>query len=196
MLQWLDRYRGVLLFVLVVLVLLALVLFQLLRPEPSPVLLSTATPLPSPVATATPCPLRVYVSGAVQQPDVYRLLPDSIVKDAILAAGGAADDADLDRINLALAVSDGQHVYVPHQGEQNLPVQPPSDQRSSGSQVNLNTANLQELESLPGIGPTIAQRIVDHRQLHGPFEQIEDIMEVSGIGPATFAEIQDLITTQ
>ncbi len=194
--SWLERYRGVLFFGLFLLAVVAVILFQALRPRPEPILLSPPTALPSPETTPTPRPLRVYVSGAVLHPDVYTLLPDSIVKDALLAAGGPADDADLDRINLALPVADGQHIYVPRQGEEDLPVELPSRLPGSGSKVNINTADVAALESLPGIGPALAQRIVDYRQAHGPFVRIEDIMEVSGIGPATFQEIQDLITTE
>lgn len=193
--QWLERYRGFLLVGLVAAILGGVILFQVRRSSPQPILLSTATPLPSPEATPTPRPLRVYVSGAVQQPDVYTLPPDSIVKDALLAAGGPAGDADLDRINLASPVADGQHVYVPHLDEENPPVAPPSGQRLSGGKVNINAADAAALESLPGIGPTLAQRILDYRQANGPFGQIEDIVQVSGIGPATFEKMRDLITT-
>jgi len=193
---WLERYRGVLFFILFALVLAGVVLLQIRRPEPQPIILSTPTPLPPPEATATPRPLRVYVSGAVYRPDVYTLPPDSIVKDAVVMAGGPTGDADLDRINLALAVADGQHVYVPHLGEETLPVQPPSAQAASEGKVNINTADLTALERLPGIGPTIAQRILDYRQAHGPFTRIEGITDVSGIGSATFEKIRDLITTK
>jgi competence protein ComEA len=193
--HWLERYRTVIFVALIGLALTAVILFQSLRPSPRSIELSTATPLPSPEATVTPRPLRVYVSGAVRYPDVYTLSQDSIVKDAIMAAGGPADDADLNRINLAAPVADGQQVYVPGLGEENLPVQPPSRQSSSAGMVNINTADATILESLPGIGPTLAQRILDYRQAHGPFAKIQDIMEVSGIGPGIFEGIQDLITT-
>jgi competence protein ComEA len=193
---WLERYRGILVFGLIVAALAAVALFQMLRPSSQSILLSTATPLPSPEATSTPRPLRVYVSGAVRRPDVYILPPDSIVKDAMLAADGAADGADLNRINLASPVADGQQIYVPWQGEENLPVQPPAAKSASGSKVNVNTADMAALESLPGIGPSLAQRIIDYRQAHGPFARIEDIMEVSGIGQGIFDKIGDLITTE
>jgi competence protein ComEA len=194
----LDRYRGILFIGLIAVALAAVVLFQMLRPSSSSrsIMLSTATPQPSPEATSTPRPLRVYVSGAVQRPDVYTLPPDSIVKDAMMAAGGAADGADLDRINLASSVADGQQIYVPWQGEENPPVQPPSAQPVSGGKVNVNTADAAALESLPGIGPTLAQRILDYRQAHGPFARVEDIMEVSGIGQGIFDKIGDLIATE
>ncbi len=158
--------------------------------------LSTAIPLPTQASTPTPYTLRVYVSGAVRNPDVYTLLQDSIVKDAMEAAGGPTGDADLERINLALPVSDGQQVHVPRQGEDSPLAQPSSGQPAPGGKVNINTAGPDLLESLPGIGPALAQRIVDHRQIHGPFERVEDVTEVSGIGDATFEAIQDLITTR
>lgn len=196
MAQWLERYRGIVFVALIAAVIAGLVLFQILRPKPSPIILKPPTPLPSPEVTPTPRPLRVYVSGAVHQPDVYPLPPDSIVKDALLAAGGATDDADLDRINLALPVADGQHVYVPRLGEADLPVQPPSSQPASGGKVNINTADAATLETLPGIGPAIAQRIIDYRQANGPFAKIEDIKDVSGIGDGILSKIQDLIVTE
>jgi len=196
--QWLKQYRGALFFVLIALVLVGLVIFQVLRSEPRSDIQFLPLPSPSPLpeATPTPRPLRVYISGAVQHPDVYTLPLDSIVKDALLAAGGPADDADLDRINLAAPLTDGEHVYVPHLGEESLPVELPADSASSasGGALNINTADVAAFETLPGIGPGIAQRICDYRQANGPFARIEDIMNVSGIGPSTFAKIQDLIT--
>ena len=77
-----------------------------------------------------------------------------------------------------------------------MPVQPPSVQRSSDFRVNINTADAAALETLPGIGPALAQRILDYRQVHGPFLRVEDIMEVSGIGQATFEKLSDQITTE
>jgi competence protein ComEA len=194
--QRVERYRGIFLFGFIVLALAAIVLFQALRPSPQPILLSTSTSPPSPAVTPTPRPLRVYVSGAVARPDVYTLPPDSIVKDAISAAGGPAGDADLDRINLALSLADGQQVHVPRVGDDNAPVQSSPDGRASGVKININTADAAALELLQGIGPALAQRIVDYRQAHGPFVRIENIMEVSGIGQATFDKIRELIATE
>jgi competence protein ComEA len=185
------------LFAVIVVVVAGLVLYLLLQPKSQPVLIEDAlTPIPSPEPTSTPRPFRIYVSGAVQEPDVYELPWDSIVKDAVLAAGGATDEADLDRINLAQPLMDGEHIYVPHAGEESLPVEPASRQPAALGKVNINTASSAELETLPGIGPVTAQRILDHRQANGPFAQIESIMDVKGIGPATFEGMKDLITTQ
>ncbi len=198
---WIKQYRGAILFALIMLVIGGVVLFRLRRPAPAPISLQTATPSPAPSATPTPRPLRVYISGAVRRPDVYALPPDSIIKDALLAAGGPVEDADLDRVNLAAAVADGQHVYIPHQGETALPVSlscecsEPSGSGGQG-QVDINTADAATLDTLPGIGPVTAQRIIEYREAHGPFAQIEDIMHVSGIGQSTFAKIRDRITVE
>jgi competence protein ComEA len=194
--QWLERYRGILFVFLMVVLLAAVVVLQLLRPAAHPIILATATPSPSSETTPIAHPLRVYVSGAVSRPDVYTLPPDSIVKDAMMAAGGPTENADLDRINLASPVSDGQHVYVPRLGEVDPPLQPPSDQSAPGRKININTADLATLDTLPGIGPVIAQRILDHRQANGPFDRIEGMMDVPGIGEGTFEKIKDLITTE
>ena len=193
---WLERYRGPLFFVVVVIALAGVLLFQVFRPAPTPDIIDSLTPAPSPDPTPTARPLRVYVSGAVRKPDVYTLAPDSIVKDAIEAAGGASGSADLDRINLASPVADGQHVYVPKLGEENPPIQPPSNQPDRDGKVNINTAAPAALEALPGIGPALAQRIIDYREENGPFAQPEDVMNVSGIGPATFEKLQEHISTR
>jgi competence protein ComEA len=193
--EWIERYRGILFVALVVLVIVGVVLIQMGRPRPEPIELATATPSPTPGSTPTPSPLRVYVSGAVKVPDVYTLAANSIVKDAVMAAGGATGEADLDRINLASPVADGQHIYVPHLGEESLPVEPPSRAPADDGKVNINTADAATLALLPGIGPSLAQRIIDYRQANGPFARIEDIVNVSGIGPGILAKIEDLITT-
>lgn len=194
--QGLARYRWLFFLGVVGLVLIVVLLIQVFRAPSQPIFLSTATPPPSQEASPTPYTMRVYVSGAVLHPDVYLLPQDSIVKDAVEAAGGATGEADLERINLALPVSDGLQVHVPRQGEDSLPVQPPSRLPAMGGKVNINTADAAALESLPGIGPALAQRIIEYRQAHGPFERIEDVMDVSGIGTATFEGMEDLITTR
>ena len=210
--EWLDRYKAYVLAILVVAIAAGSVLLWLRRPQPAPVRLSTPAPTltPAPVATPTPAPLRVYVTGAVHQPDVYLLSRGSIVKDALAAAGGATADADLDRINLAVQLQDQQQVHVPHQGEGDPPAPPVAaasgadENRSDSagrssltpSAVNINSASTDELQTLPGIGPTYAQRIVDYREQNGPFASIEDIVEVKGIGPGTFAKLEELITVR
>lgn len=154
--------------------------------SPAPIVVM---PPPTAGPTATPAPMRVYVSGAVVNPGVYLLPPRSIGDDALEAAGGAAADADLERVNLAHELSDQEHFVVPHKGE-------PAATGREGARplVNINTATLQELEQLPGIGPAMAQRIVEFRQLNGPFRQIEDLLQVKGVGQATFDQLKDVVT--
>jgi competence protein ComEA len=167
-------------------------------PPGTPIVVSTPIPTPTPLPTLTPAPIRVHVSGAVRQPAVYELAPGSIVQDAVDAAGGPASNADLDCINLALELRDQQQVYVPRQGETSPP--PPvsggelDSGGSTGSLVNINTATTAELETLPRIGPAMAQRIVEYREANGPFAAIEDVQDVPGIGPATFEGLKDRIT--
>jgi competence protein ComEA len=168
------------------------------RPQVNtPIAVSTPLLTPTPLHTPTPAPIRVYVSGAVQQSAVYELPSGSIVQDAMNAAGGPTADADLDRINLAVELRDQQQVYVPRQGEANPPP-PVSGGESGGGQtgtvVNINTATAAELETLPRIGPTTAQRILDYREENGLFQTIEDIQNVPGIGPATFEGFREMIS--
>ena len=200
------RYRGYIVFCSVFFLVVGGVIGYLTprsgpvmsRAVPMPIVVSTPPPAPTPLPTATPAPIRVYVSGAVRRPDVYELPPGTIIRDALAAAGGATSDADLDCINLALEVRDQQQVYVPRRGE----ASPPSPGASGGAnarettgvKVNINTATAAELETLPRIGPTMAQRIVEYRQANGPFKTVEDIQNVPGIGPTTFAGLKDLIT--
>lgn len=139
--------------------------------------------------------MQVYVTGAVSRPDVYPLPQGSIVKDAILAAGGPAPDADLERINLAASLSAGQQVHVPRQGEAALPSLPARSEIIGDGRINVNTAGAALLETLPGIGPSLAERIVQHRESNGPFESVQDLLAVPGIGPATLAKFEEMITT-
>lgn len=193
--NWLERYRGYILITVINLVALGGVILFLRRPPPPELTIATPPPTVTPLPTSTPCPLRVYVSGAVAHPDVYKLPAESIVKDAIEAAGGATSRADLDRINLALSVADGQHIYVPRLGEESPPISPPTEpsgttSSKAGGKININTASQSEIETLPGIGPSKAQAIIENR----PYDSIEEIKKVPGIGEATFQKIKDLIT--
>jgi competence protein ComEA len=202
MADWLERYRGYIVIVLLGLIVLGGMFFFLRRPKPEPIFILTPEPTATPLLTPTPRPLRVYVSGAVAHPDVYELPYDSIVKHAIEAAGGSTGEADLDRINLARRVHDEEQIYVPRKGEESLPVSPPSGpalpspSSQGGGKVNINTATAEELSTLPGIGPTKAQSIIDYRTTNGPFQSIEDINKVRGIGEATFEKLKDKITVQ
>jgi competence protein ComEA len=134
-------------------------------------------------------------AGAVAHPGVYKLSGAARVTDLIDAAGGPAEDADLDRLNLAAVVSDGERVYVPRRGEVVVAdvSSATGDGRSTGP-VNLNTATLAQLDALPGIGPSTAQAIIDERTRRGGFRAVDDLLDVRGIGPAKLDAIRDLVT--
>lgn len=151
--------------------------------------------------------LRVYINGAVERPGVYALQPGDRLVEALAAAGGALPAADLAAVNLARRVQDEGHYYIPRVGEA-----PPSSAEAWASRdqvqtaalpgvaavsglVDLNTATVAELDTLPGIGPVRAQAIVDYRAQHGPFRSPQDITSVHGIGPTIYQQVQHLITT-
>ncbi|HLT70614.1 MAG TPA: helix-hairpin-helix domain-containing protein [Acidimicrobiales bacterium] len=148
----------------------------------------------------------VHVAGAVATPGVQRLPVGARVADAVEAAGGAAPDADLARINLAAPLVDGQQVYVLRRGEEAPPAvpavpgagAPPGGPTGGGSgpgaPIDVNAADAAALEELPGIGPATAQAIVEHRERHGPFRTVDDLIDVRGIGEAKLARIRDLVT--
>ena len=145
-------------------------------------------------------PIVVQVSGAVPRPGVYALAQGSRVQDAISAAGGFLAEAEKTGINLARALEDGEQLDIPYvEGSSPVIIDAPTEvvvgtAPSSTELININTASATELDTLPGIGPTTAQKIIDYRQLNGPFLAKEDIVNVSGIGPGTYERIKDLIT--
>ncbi len=173
--------------------------------------LVTRLPAGRPVTLQPPptqVPIEVHVTGAVLRPGVYLFAEGSRVQDAITAAGGLTADADVSGVNLAAKLEDGQQLDVPGGSGGGGAASSGATQSSPAFRVlpgiatetpqtdliNINTASADELETLPGIGPTLAQRIIDYRTQHGPFQRIEDIMDVPGIGPSTFDQIQSLIT--
>ncbi|MGC8950858.1 helix-hairpin-helix domain-containing protein [Chloroflexus sp.] len=145
------------------------------------------------IPTPIPSPLVVYVSGAVVAPDVYRLPPGSRVIDALQAAGGLTELADIDGINLAALVQDSQHIRVPYAGERMaLPAE--SDRSTDNGLINLNRATASDLEELPGVGKTLAERIIARRETQGPYRSVDELREVSGIGEKLFNQIAPLVT--
>lgn len=136
----------------------------------------------------------VHVAGAVRKPGLYELGPDSRVADAIEAAGGALPKAQIDLVNLAQVLADGMKIEVPASGEAQPVTTDPSGAPAGTVLVSINQAALEELETLPGVGPVTAQAIISHREEAGPFASLEELLEVSGIGPATFAEIRPHVT--
>lgn len=169
----------------------------------------TGTPMPTAETSATA--VRVHVVGRVRSPGVVRLQAGDRVQDAVRAAGGAAPGADLNRVNLARAVQDGEQVRVPRPGEK--VTEPPaagaatasgtsppgtggagtSGAGGSGVQVDLNSADESALDALPGVGPVIAGRIVQWRTEHGRFSSVEELSEVSGIGEKAMERLRPLV---
>lgn len=134
----------------------------------------------------TLAPISVYITGSVVSPGLYDLPDGSRVADAIEAAGGFLPIADKEQINLAALLVDGAQLNIENLSFYNA--------GGSSERVNINTANLEELDTLPGIGPSTAQAIIDHRRQYGKFQRIDEITNVTGIGPATYDRIKDLIT--
>ena len=130
----------------------------------------------------------VYITGAIQSPGLYKVSSSSTIGDVIKGAGGALPYGDIESINLAETVTGGQHIHIKF----NFHGNPESLLRNQ--KININTATVKELDSLPGIGPTMAKRIEEYRQSKGAFTSIEDIKHVKGIGDGLFKKIRDKIT--
>jgi len=168
------------------------------------ILLVSQTPRGAPIVlqTRTPKNIIVHVSGAVLKPGVLSLPASSRVIDAVMAAGDFTESALQDAVNLAAPLSDGDKIFIPSKTSTPPTAEnPPSKSPSTVSltqtptfPININRAQAQELEQLPGIGATKAQAIILYRQEHGLFKKTEDIMNVSGIGKVTYDQIKDLIT--
>ena len=154
------------------------------------------TPLPAP-ARAKPAAAKLLVidvAGAVRRPGLYRLRSGSRIDDAIAAAGGATAKAQLDTVNLAAPVADGEQVVVPRRGAAGAAsASAPAAGSSPSAPLDLNSATLEQLETLPGIGPVTAQKILDYRQAHGAFHAVAELEGVPGIGPAHMAQLKGLV---
>ncbi len=180
---------------------------------------------PAPRGPSRPARLYVDVAGSVRRPALYVLPKGSRVMQALLAAGGPARDADLDSVNLAEVITDGEKVYVPKRrppvpgslpsaaataritaaggavpkpgrgkGSRGGAVRAAKITADSGEQVSLNSATLEQLERLPGVGPSMAQKILDYRQQSGGFQKIDDLSLVPGIGPKKLAKLTPFVT--
>ena len=172
--------------------------------EPASPLIQGEIPLSAPGSRKTE--FKVYISGAVRNPGVYTLQPGDRLGDALAAAGGAVDGADLEAVNLARRVQDEAYYHVPRVGETPRPAvetasAPPRPAASASSEsapdsalIDLNDAPLALLETLPGIGQVRAQAIVDYRERNGPLKSVEEITRVQGIGATTYEQIRDLVT--
>ncbi len=169
----------------------------LTRPAPPTIEIRTKEPQPSPTVI-----LIIHVEGGVATPGVYRLAGDARVFEAIDAAGGAVEDAEVSGLNLAARVTDGQKIFVPVRGRPQDPAvanapganpTPATASAATGGRINVNTANQRTLESLPGIGPVTAQRILAYRASNGPFTQIDQLRS-AGVPAATLERIRNLVS--
>lgn len=186
--------RSVVILSVIVVVALVAGAGLLIATQPDPVKITVNPPLPTatPPPSATPAPILVYVTGAVANPQTTLELPaGSRVQNALDAAGGVTDSADLERVNVAGILRDGDHVHVFAIGESASALVPTP---GGGGLVYVNTATLEELTTLPGIGPAIAQRIIDYREANGPFVDLNALDAVSGIGAAMLDAIKDLVS--
>jgi competence protein ComEA len=157
-----------------------------------------AVPSVAPVRVAKPAPVKelvVDVAGAVRRPGLYHLRDGTRIADALAAAGGATAKAQVDLVNLAAPLADGEQVVVPRRAAAGAAAaaSPPSAAASPAAPLDLNSATVDQLETLPGVGPATAQKIVDYRTAHGPFHAVDELDGVSGIGPAKLAELRGLV---
>jgi competence protein ComEA len=207
---WMDQLRSLgrvprTVLAVVASVAVAVVCVMLLRPgaadsTPDESLPRASAPAAPASAAPTTAPVVVVqAAGAVMQPGLYRLAPGARVDDLIQAAGGLAADADADRVNLAALLTDGEKVYVPRVGE---PVpdgagdggaSSAAGPLSAASPIDLNSASIAQLDTLPGVGPATAQAIVDYRSAHGRFTSVDDLLNVRGIGPSKLEELRPLV---
>jgi competence protein ComEA len=167
------------------------------RSLPRPVTIAESGPGAAQQVSSSPSPsvtLIVDVAGAVHQPGVYEFAEGDRVIDAIERAGGSLPKAELSLLNLAAPLADGSQILVPKAGPPAVGVPGGTTPGSSEGLINVNTASATELETLSGIGEVLAATIIEYRTQNGPFASVEDLMDVSGIGPATLDEIRDQVT--
>lgn len=162
--------------------------FEIIPPQPT----GTAAP------TATLPPIVVYITGEVVTANQVVTLPvGSRISDAVDAAGGFTTEADVSKVNLATLLQDGQQIHIPALGEVVIAPTASSDQETpviTGGLLDVNSATVEQLSQLPGIGPALAQRIIDYREQNGLFKSLDDLDLVSGIGPSIISNIRDMVT--
>lgn len=170
-------------------------LLFLSRPEPTEITINPPLPTATLAPTATPEPITVYITGEVNDPQSTIILPfGSRVEDVVEQAGGFTDDANLDLVNLAGIVRDGDQIHVPSLFVEEVSEEIAVPTPSGGEVIFINSATLDELQTLPGIGASTAQAILDYRDENGAFASLEDLDNVPGIGPSTLENLAPLIS--
>jgi competence protein ComEA len=157
---------------------------------------AAAPPAPARVEEARPRAAVVHVAGAVRRPGVYRMRPGARIDDALRRAGGATARADLTQVNLAAEVEDGRQIVVPERpraGSPSAAAPGTAAAPAPGQPLNVNTATLEQLDALDGIGPGLAQRILDAREERGGFSSVDELAEVPGIGEARMASLREQV---
>ncbi|MGI5836779.1 MAG: helix-hairpin-helix domain-containing protein [Chloroflexota bacterium] len=201
--EWLEQNRSNLAAVLVVLATVAGVALLQIPRRPALQLLPPTPP-------ATPPSIKVHVTGAVQSPGVYSIEVDARVEDAVKAAGGTTEAADLIALNLATPLRDGQQLVVPEKRTAaSIPAaaSPPGAYLPPGTasqpsptppsaKLDLNSANQKQLEALPGIGPVTAQKILDYRQKNGRFVSVQELKDAKLVNSPTFEKVKELVDVQ
>jgi len=169
---------------------------RLIKSTPNPLPQIVNDPSSADIGPTVPVSINVYVTGAVLHAAVYTLPEGSIVRDALAAAGGAANDADLIAVNLAARLEDGEQVTVPVKSADGTTAAatPTSSSSTVHARISINHGTLADLDTLPGIGPVKAQAILDYRAQHGLFKRLEDLQNVTGIGTKTYEDLKSLIT--
>jgi competence protein ComEA len=188
-----SRNAVIAFFIVSIAIIIGAVVLFVTRPEPAQITINPPAPTATSEPSATPSPVTVYITGAVANPETTLELPaGSRIQDAIDAVGGFADDADQERVNVAAILRDGDqiHVFAIDESQDETVIATPS----GGGVVFINSATIEELQTLPGVGPALAQRIIDYREENGDFASLEDLDQVSGIGPTLLEGFEGLIS--
>lgn len=183
-------------FVIIVIgIIIGSVLLLMSRPDPVEITINPPLPTATQAPTATPEPITVYITGAVNNPQTTLIVPfASRVQDVVTAADGFTEDANLDLVNLAGIVRDGDQIHIPSLSEEIVAEDTALPTPSGGTLVFINSATLEELQTLPGIGIATAQSIIDYRSENGEFFDLDDFDNVPGIGATTLEILAPLIS--